>query len=186
MDNYVNGIICTKRKLWKKKEQVKDIVDFMIVKGYSFKELVYGEPNDFVFTEKYEDIDKTLSRKGSFFGIRLKFERTGVQLEIESNTNGVDNVKYSIFADQSEDLKKAENDSLELKEIIKATSNTISMVAEYLDNHRKFQLAIVVVLVIVLILAVNNFVPIVSMVSSIFMFSPLLFLYLLFVYFRRR
>ena len=96
MDVYRNGAICTKIRLWKHKQIIVDIVDSLVDKGYEFKELVYGEPNDFVFTDDYTMIIPTLKKKGGFIGIRLKFQLDNNVIEISCNTNGVDNVKYDI------------------------------------------------------------------------------------------
>lgn len=186
MDYFKTDTICTKHKLWKNSKTVLSIVDTMIDKGYHFKELVYGEPNDFIFTEVYEDIEKKLKMRGSFFGIRIRFEKAGVLLAIESMTNGIDNVKYSIFAETETLLNKAIDDALPLKEVIKPSSNTFALLAEYLSTHRQARTMIVVATVVVLIFAVNQFIPIISMAFSVIMFAPLLFLYLIYTYSRRR
>jgi len=185
MDFYKNGIICTKHRLWKSKRTVISIVDELITIGYTFIEMVYGEPNDFVFANTYEDIDKQLSRKG-FFGIRLKLEKPGVLLTIESNTNGIDNVKYSIFSETEDLLDKTILDALNLKSTIKPSNSLYAKTLEYLSNNPKVRSIIFAIFIVLGVVAVNNIFPIISMALSIFMFAPFIFIYIAYSYLRRR
>ncbi len=185
MDYYKNGIICTKHKLWKSKKTVISIVDELLAKGYTFIEMVYGEPNDFVFANKYENIDKQLSRKG-FFGIRLKLEKQGVLLTIESNTNGIDNVKYSIFSETEVLLEESIQDALTLKNAIKPSNGLYAKSLEYLSNNHKVRSILFAVVIVLGVIVVNSIFPIISMALSIFMFAPFIFIYVAYSYFRRR
>jgi ABC-type multidrug transport system fused ATPase/permease subunit len=186
MDYFKSDTICTKHRLWKNSKTVLLIVDEMISKGYQFKEMVYGEPNDFVFADTYENIEKQLKMRGSFFGIRIRFEREGILLSIESMSNGIDNVKYSVFADTEELMNEVTNDALQLKNIIKPSSNTLAQLNEYLTTHKQARTMIVVTMIVLLIVGINQVFPIISMALSIFMFAPLIFIYLIYVYTRRR
>lgn len=186
MDNFKAGTICTKHRLWKNSRTVMLIVDEMINRGYQFKEMVYGEPNDFVFADTYDTIEKQLKVRGSFLGIRIRFEKEGILLSIESVTNGVDNVKYSVFAETEDLLVEVINDALDLKDVIKPSSNTLAQLNEYLIANRQVKTMIVVIAVVLLIIGVNQVFPIISMFFSVIMFAPLLFLYLIYVYARRR
>ena len=186
MDLYKDGVICTKNKLWKKTSTILAIVDDFISKGYTFKEMVYGEPNDFVFATTYDKIIPKLKVRGTFVGIRLKFEYRDAVVTIFSNTRGIDNVGFQVFAEDKDTLSKVANESIALKTIIKPSNNSFAKLSEYIANHKQIRTVFVIVAVIAAILLVNTFVPIISMVSSIFMFAPLIFIYIFFAYFRRR
>lgn len=186
MDYFESGVICTKNRLWKNKKIVKDIVDNLKSLGYDFDELVYGEPNDFIFTDEYEEITKLLSMKGSFFGIRIKMKKKDIQLSVECNTNGVDNVKYNVFAETEGLLSETVNHAKNLKTVIKPSNNAVARVMEYISLHRQVRTMLVIIAVVLGILLVNMFIPIINMAISIFMFAPLLFIYLIYSYRRRR
>ena len=186
MDFYQSGIICTKHKLWKKKNTVLSIIDSLISKGYQFEEMVFGEPNDFVFSETYDNVIPTLSRKGNFFGIRIKFASSNYSFSIDSNTMGVDNVRFDIYADSEELLKSIKNDCLELITIIGATNESLTKGSEYLANNRKLVYTVVIILTAILMYFLGAYVFLFDIIYTIFSFAPILIIILLFSYFRRR
>ena len=186
MDYFESGVIGTKRKLWKKKNTVLKIIDFLMEKGYEFNEMVYGEPNDFVFASIYDDIKKKLSMKGSFMGIRIKMKKNGIILDIESNTRGVDNVRYSIFSKTEELLSTAIEDALGIKDVMKSSNRGIAQVTEYLSLHRKLRLGIYIATAVIFVVVLNFIFPLISYIIWILSAFPLLTILILYSYLRRR
>jgi hypothetical protein len=186
MELHTSGIICTKHKLWKKKQTVLAIISDFLAKGYNFQEMVYGEPNDFVFTEKFEDVEKTLSRKGSFFGIRIKFTGDNSTISIDSNTMGIDNVRYDVFAETKEQLNIIVDHCKSLKSVIGSTSESITKSGDYLGQHPTLVKVIIVAMVIAILYFIGVLFFITDIILMIFSFAPILFIFLIFAYFRRR
>lgn len=186
MDFDESGIICTKNRLWKKKLLVIEIVDFMSELGYQFTELIYGEPDDFVFTEDYNEIMNKLKTKGNIFGIRIKFKKGENVVHVSSNTHGVDNVKYTVFAENEEELVVSRNDVMSLKELMKPSNDTVAKTSEYLVEHKNIRNGIIIVLVAILMYSLGAHVFFFDLISIIFSFAPILVIILLFSYFRNR
>lgn len=150
MEMQQSGVICTKHKLWKKKKTVMDIIDTLQDKGYIFEEMIYGEPNDFIFTEKYDDVVSTLSRPGSFFGIRIKFKSENYLFSIESNTMGIDNVRYDIYAEDEILFKEILQDCLELEEVIGPSSDTLAKGTEFFGNNTTIAYVVIAAMLVIL------------------------------------
>lgn len=185
MDKQDNGIICTKRKLWKRKNIVKDIVDYMIKEEYTFEEVVIGEPNNFIFADEYHEIDGLFTKKG-FFGIRIKFRNDDSIIEISSNTNGLNNVLYNIFSKNTETLQEAKNRIEDIKNIIGTSSEALVISTEFLERQRRIRNIVVIILVLIGLYFFNVHVLLLNLVSILYSFLPFLFIYLLIDRFRRR
>lgn len=185
MNLHESGIVCTKSKLWKKKKIIISIIDYMIEQGYEFQELVFGEPNNFVFADQYHEIENVLKRKG-FFGIRIKFKNDHTLFEINSNTNGVDNVKYDIFTEDEVTLEQAQEQLEELSNIIGSTSETLVKSGELIQRHRRIRLAVLIVALAIGMYFLNVHLLLLNIVELAFSFFPLLFILLLIDRFRRR
>ena len=185
MDIHKNGVICSKNKLWKKKTIIKSIIDYMIDQGYDFQELVYGEPNNFVFADEYKEIEPLLKRKG-FFGIRIKFRNSNTFFEIHSNTNGVDNVKYEIFSENGETLNEALSLLSDVSSIIGSSNETLIKSGEFLVKQRKIRNIVLLLTLLLGLYFLNVHVLLFNLVSVAYSFIPFLFLFLLIDRFRRR
>ncbi len=185
MDLHESGVICTKRKLWKRKQTIKNIVEYMLKSGYEFIELVYGEPNNFVFADEIHEIDSVLKRKG-FFGIRMKFKNNVTVFEINSNTNGVENVKYDIFTEGELTLRNAKNQIEELSKIIGSSSEVLVKSGEFIQRQRKIRNIILLVTALVIIYFFNIHILLLEFVWVIYSFAPILFIFLIFSLLRRR
>lgn len=185
MDLHDSGVICTKSKLWKRKQILINIIDYMISKGYTFEELVYGEPNNFVFADEYHEIESVLKRRG-FFGIRIKFSNSSTIFEINSNTNGVDNVKYDIFTEGELTLRTAKEHLIEISKIIGSSSEVLVKSSEFIAKQRRIRNAVLLVGLLVIIYFLNIHVLFLNLVSVAYTFSPILFFFILFSLLRRR
>lgn len=186
MNIYEDGVVCTKIKFWKKKNTIMEVVDYLIGKGYTFKELVYGEPNDFVFADEYENILSTLSRKGHFIGIRIKFEFMDSAFEINSNTNGVDNVQYDIYAFNEREMALIKKDIEEIKLIINPSNESVSKLSEFLANNPNIVKAVIIVLAIVLLYFLGVHVFLFSIINFIFSVAPIFVIFIIISLIRRR
>lgn len=185
MDRNESGIICTKSRLWKRKQILINIIDYMINQGYEFVELVYGEPNNFVFADEYHEIESVLKRKG-FYGIRIKFRNSVTVLEINSNTGGTNNVKYDIFTEGEMTLRSAKEHISEISNIIGSSSEVLVKSGEFLEKQRKIRNIVLLVLLLVVIYFLNIHVLFLNLVSVAYTFSPILFFFLVFSLLRRR
>ena len=186
MDIHENSVLCTKHRLWKKKDLVVLIVDYFVNNGYDFVELVFGEPNDFVFTEDRNKIIRTLSRKGSFYGIRLKFKNEKSIIEINSNADGVDNVHYTIYAEDQNILEETKEVLLNSIEIIKPSNDSIEKTSEFLSNNPKLVRWVIAVVVIVLGYFLGVHVLLLDIISIVFSIVPVFIIFLVISYFMRR
>lgn len=186
MDYNENGVLCTKHRLWKKRQLVKDIVDAMEERGYTFKELVYGEPNNFVFADYVEEIDDILRKKGGFYGIRIKFERPGVLLEINSNSDGIDNVHYDVFADNQGRIEQVLEDLDDITLMIKPSSDTVEKISEAIAKNPKVRNGVLLLLVGVILYFLGVHVFLFDIIGFLFSFSPFLVIYLIYIFWRRR
>lgn len=180
-----NGVITTKRKLWKRPSLVLHIVNSLKSRGYQFKEVVYGAPNDFVFADTYDEIETTLKRKG-FFGIRIRFTKGTSELEIASNTNGVDNVKYDIFADEEISLEAILLDIPYIAELIGTSSKLLIQSSEYMESRKKLRIAIIVLILLPIVYFLGVHVFLLRIFSYVLGFSPFLLFYIIFILLRRR
>lgn len=186
MDIHDMGVICTKSKLWNKKTLLPKIITLMEEKGYQFKELVRGEPSNFVFADQSYEIEKTLKIKGSFFGVRMKFQNNHTIISINSNTNGINNVKYEIYTDTEEHLKKAIQDLDDVKLLIRPSSNTFAKSSEYFSEHKKLRFWIIVVLSVIALYFLNVFFYLTVLFSFVGGFGSFFLIYILWRLFDRR
>lgn len=186
MDRHENGIICTKHRLWKKKQTIIEIVEYFESNGYRFVELVYGEPNDFVFTERKEKIIQTLSRKGSFYGVRIKFEGTNTVFSVDSNTDGIDNVRFDIYAENEELLYEVKQIVLGVKDIIKPSNDSLEKGSEYLQNHPRLVRWVIGILIAVVLYLLGVHVLLFDIIGTIFSIVPFFIIYLVISSFLRR
>lgn len=186
MELYNSGVICTKNRLWKKKKLVIEIVDYFEQQGFSFVEMVYGEPNDFVFTEQKDKIIKTLERKGSFFGIRIKFSYGNTIISIDSNTDGIDNVRYTIYDESQTSLDKNIEIILGVSDLIKPSNEALAKTSEYLSQRPKVVKWIIGILVVIILYLLGAHVLLMNLISIIFSIAPLFIIFLVLSYFLRR
>jgi hypothetical protein len=185
MDYDKNGILGTKHRLWKKKSTVIAIVDQLLDMGYTFKEVVIGEPNNFVFADHYEELHSILKKRG-FYGIRIKVLYKDALLEINSNTDGVNNVQYTIFAEELESYNKVLNDIDTLIAFIKPSSDTVAQVHEYFTNHTTLRNTILLVIVGIILYFLGVHVFLFDLIGILFSFSPFLAIYILYILLRRK
>lgn len=185
MNLHKRGVICSKSKLWKRKAILKSIVDYMLSEGYEFLELVYGEPNNFVFADQYNEIEPLLKRKG-FFGIRIKFKNENTLFEINSNTNGVDNVKYDIYSENDETLNDTVEQLEAVSSIIGSSNEALIKSGEFLVKQRKIRNIVLLVLLLIGLYFLNVHIFLFNLVSVAYSFIPFLFLFLIIDRFRRR
>ena len=186
MDIHKTGVLCTKRKLWKKQNTITQVVDYMLQEGYQFIELVYGEPNNFVFADEYNEIKDVLKKKG-FFGIRIKFKNNSSQIEIHSNTNGIDNVKYDVFTETEMSFKQIEETLEQIKNIIGSSNDTLIKGEEFFQKRRQLRLAIMIVLGVITLYFLNVHILIFNFVYLVVTSIPLFFVfYFIYLFMRRR
>lgn len=185
MDIHENGVICTKSKLWKRRKIIVSIIDTMVNDGYHFLELVFGEPNNFVFADQYHEIEDVLKKKG-FFGIRLKFQKDHTIFEIHSNTNGTNNVKYEIFTDSEQGLEDCKTHLDILKSLIGSSNEALVKGSEFLDKQSKVRNLILLLALLVGLYFLNVYVLLWNLVQIATRFLPFLFFLLLFDRYRRR
>lgn len=185
MDLHDNGVICTKSKLWKRKKIILSIIDYMLTQDYQFQELVFGEPNNFVFADEYHEIEGILKKKG-YFGIRLKFKRFNTIFEVHSNTNGINNVKYEIFTDDEEDFEEAKTQLNDISNIIGSSNESLVKSSEFLSKQRKLRTGILIVTLAVGLYFLNVYVLLWNILELALSFAPILFILLLIDRFRRR
>ena len=186
MDFHKNGVLCTKHRLWKKRTLVVDVIDSMIERGYQFKELVFGEPNNFVFADEYDEIDDLLKRKGGFYGIRIKFERPGVQVEINSNSDGIDNVQYVIFTEYEHTIEQVLTDLEDVKLLMKPSNETVEKLSEYIIKRPKIRNTVIIVLIAITLYFLGIYVFLWDLIRILFSFSPFLMIYIIYLISRRR
>lgn len=185
MDFTTTDILCTKHRLWKKGSLVKSIIDQLIERGYEFKEVVIGEPNNFIFADHYEEIDALFHKRG-FFGIRIKMLYNDVSLEINSNTDGINNVHYTIFATEEDSYQRVLQDLELVREWIGPSSEGLATVSEYLANHKQLTYGIIVVLIGIILYVLGAYVFLFSAVRYLLSFSPFLLMYIMYLFFLRR
>lgn len=185
MDYNMTGIVCTKRRLWKQKPIVKAIISHLQEQGYRFKEVVIGEPNNFIFAESQEELDELFTKRG-FFGIRIKMENSSTMIEINSNTDGINNVQYTIFADSQELLQNAKHHIEDLIPIIRPSNNTFAQFSEWLGAHKQVRNIAMLVLIAITLYILGAHVFIFSFLQMILSFSPFLTIYILYLLLRRR
>ena len=157
----------------------------MISQGFEFVELVYGEPNNFVFADEYHEIEGILKKKG-FFGIRIKFRNNVTIFEINSNTGGTNNVKYDIFTEGELTLRNAKLYLNELSRIIGSSNEAIIKSSELIQRHRKIRNAVLLVAILIIVYFLNVHILLLNLVSVLYTFSPILFIYIVFLLLRRR
>lgn len=185
MDYTKNGILGTKHRLWKKRSVIISIVDQLLEEGYTFKEVVIGEPNNFVFADRYDELEEVLKKRG-FFGVRIKMLYKEAQIEINSNTDGVDNVQYTIFAEELESYNKILNDIDGLITLLKPSNDVIAQVHEYFSMHKTLRNTILLIIVGILLYFLGIHVFLFNLVGILFSFSPFLVIYILYIFLRRR
>lgn len=186
MDIHKTGIICTKNKLWKHKSLLKHIIDEMIVRGYTFKELVRGEPSYFVFADQPDEIDKTLQMKGTYFGVRIKFQKDSTLISIHSNTNGIDNVKFEVYTESEDTMKLAMEEIEYIKSLIRPSSGTLVKIGEYVSTHKKVRTTLIIIVSVVILYLLNGFFYLSLLLSIIGGISPFLLIWIIWLLARRR
>lgn len=185
MDYTESGIVCTKHRLWKNSTLVFQIVDLLLQNNYTFKEVVIGEPNNFVFADEYSELPEMLKKKG-FYGIRIKMQYNDAMIEINSNTDGVDNVQYTIFAVDETTYKTLKDTIPLVKDAIRPASNQIEQAREYLQNHPQIRNISILILIAIALYFLGIHVFLFNIVRILFSFSPFLALYIMYLIFRRR
>jgi hypothetical protein len=185
MDYSTTDVLCTKHRLWKKGTLVQSIIDQLLEHGYAFKDVVIGEPNNFIFADQYDEIEDLFKKRG-FYGIRIKMIYEDVSLEINSNTDGVNNVQYTIFATNEETYKKVLNDLDLVREWIGPSSEGLANVSEYLVTHKRLTYGIIVALIGTILYFLGAYVFLFSAVRYILSFSPFLVMYFVYLFFLRR
>lgn len=185
MDYSTTDILCTKHRLWKKGTLVKSIIDQLMERGYEFKEVVIGEPNNFIFADQYDEIEDLFKKRG-FYGIRIKMIYNDVSLEINSNTDGVDNVHYTIFASEEHTYQHVHDDLELIREWIGPSSEGLATVSEYLATHKQLTYGIIVVLIGIIVYVLGAYVFFFNAIRYILSFSPFLVMYLIYLFFLRR
>lgn len=185
MDKNTTGVICTKHRLWKQKTTVLAIISDLQQHGYHFKEVVLGEPNNFIFADTIEEVEDLFAKKG-FYGIRIKMENDATSIEINSNTDGIDNVQYTIFAVDDATLQQATEVVINLRSIIRPSNNTIASFQEWLGLHKQVRNIFVLVLIAITLYLLGAHVFIFSILQMILSFSPFLTIYIIYLLFRRR
>jgi len=136
-------IICKKNRLWKQQRIVQDIIVALTNKGYQFREVVLGEPRNFIFAETIDEVHDLFTKKG-FYGIRIKLGNDDVELEINSNTDGVDNVQYTVYATTKEHLQKTISTLKELTEIIHPSNDQLASFLEWMDQHKQLRNTLII------------------------------------------
>jgi len=185
MDYTESGVICTKHRLWKNSTLVFQIVDMLLQKNYIFKEVVIGEPNNFVFADEYDELAEMLKKKG-FYGIRIKMQYNDAMIEINSNSDGIDNVQYTIFAVDESTYTILKETIPFIKEVIKPASNQVEQTREYLQNHPQIRNVSILILIAVTLYFLGVYVFLFNIVRILFSFSPFIALYIMYLIFRRR
>ena len=185
MDYTKTDILCTKHRLWKKREVVMLVVDQLIERGYQFKEVVIGEPNNFIFADEYDELYPLFERRG-YYGIRIKMTYEEATLEINSNTDGVDNVQFTVFASSSEVFEKLISDMDWVRTLIGPSNEQFATISEYLQQHQKLTSTIILVLVAIILYFLGIHIFLFNLIGILFSFSPFLMIYILYLILRRR
>ncbi|QMS84860.1 hypothetical protein [Candidatus Xianfuyuplasma coldseepsis] len=185
MDYNTTGVICTKRRLWKQQSTVVAIISHLQDQGYHFKEVVLGEPNNFIFADTVHELDEIFAKKG-YYGIRIKMDNDDTLIEINSNTDGINNVQYTIFAESEELLVRAKQHMEELVFIIRPSNNTFAQFSEWLGTHKQIRNIAVLVLIAITLYFLGVHVFIFSFLQMILSFSPFLTIYIIYLLLRRR
>jgi len=185
MDYTETAVICTKHRLWKQPTLVKNLVDTLLSKNYTFREVVLGEPNSFIFADHYEELESILRKKG-YYGIRIKMEMHDAMIEINSNTDGVDNVQYTIFATDEETYQTIKADIPLIKSVIKPSNNQLETASEFIQTHPQIRNISILVLIAITLYVLGIHVFLFDIVRILFSFSPFLALYIMYLIFRRR
>jgi hypothetical protein len=185
MDHTTNDILCTKSRLWKRGTLVQSLIDELIDRGYTFVELVLGEPDHFTFADHYDEIAPLFRQRG-FYGIRLKMKKGDAVLAINANTGGVDNVQYAIFAPDPSSHDAIQADIDWIRTFLGPSSEWMARTSEYLSRHRRLTSTILLVLIGIALYLLGVHVFLFNLVGILFSFSPFLALYILFLLFRRR
>jgi len=185
MDYTKTDILCTKHRLWKKGSLVMSLVDQALANGYEFKEVVIGEPNNFIFADAYEELAPLFAKRG-YYGIRIKLIYQSAILEINSNMDGVNNVQYTIFASDEATQNKVLDDLQWMRTLIGPSSDGLAQVSEYLQQHRKLTSTVILVLVAIALYFLGVHVFLFNLIGILFSFSPFLAIYILYIILRRR
>lgn len=185
MDYTKTDILCTKHRLWRKADLVQALIDRLLEEGYQFKEVVVGEPKYFMFADHYDELP-SLFKKRDFYGIRIKMTLDDAILELNSNTDGVDNVHYTIFASKEDTYERIIADLEWMRQLIGPSNDQLAQFSEYLVNHRKVTYTVILILVAIALYFLGVHVFLLNLVGIIFSFSPFLVMYLLFIFLRRR
>lgn len=185
MDYTETDVLCTKHKLWKKGSLVLELVDYLLHKGYVFKEVVIGEPNNFIFADHYDEI-RPLFQKRGFYGIRIKVIYNDAILEINSNTDGIDNVQYTIYATDEANYQHLKSELESIRSIIGPSSESFATISEFIQTHRKLRNITILVLIAISLYFLGIHVFLFNIIQILFSFSPFLFIYIAYLVFRRR
>lgn len=185
MDYTKTDILCTKNRLWKKRDVVIQLVDQLMDQGYQFKEVVIGEPNNFIFADEYDELYPLFDRKG-YYGIRIKMTYDDATIEINSNTDGVDNVQFTIFASSSEVFDKLLSNMDLVRTLINPSNEQVASISEYLQQHQKLTSTIILVLVAIILYFLGVHLFLFNLIGILFSFSPFLAIYILYLVLRRR
>lgn len=185
MEIHKNGVLCTKKNIWKKKKLIIAVIDYMINAKYEFVELVYGEPKNFTFADEYHEIEKVLKKKG-FYGIRIKFKNNDNIVEFHANTNGIQNVKYDVFTASELSFKHVLEDLEKVSSIIGSSNETLVKGGELLYRKRKYTYIAIALVGAIALYFLNVYVFLFRSIASIFSIAPLFTFLLLFYFLRRR
>lgn len=185
MEYHETNIVCTKHHLWKKQTLVLQIVDLLLAKGFTFKDVVLGEPNNFVFADHYDEIEGLLKKKG-FYGIRIKVLYNDSLLEINSNMDGINNVQYTIFATSEDSFNTLKQAVQDVREVIKPSNDKIEQASEYIQKHRKLRNIVILLLVAISLYFLGVYVFLFDIIAILFSFSPFLLFFILYIIFRKR
>jgi hypothetical protein len=184
MDYSKSGVICTKNKLWKHKNLVLGIIYKLQEHGYGFNEVVIGEPNNFIFAESLDEVDELFTKKG-FYGIRIKMSNDHVMIEINSNTDGVDNVQYTVFAETTGLLDVAIDHVMDTAYIIKPSNEQMASFSEWVDHHRQLRNIVIFILIGIVLYILGVHVLLLSLVTYAFSFSPFLVIFVIYLIYSR-
>lgn len=185
MDYTETKVLCTKHRLWKNQNLIVQIVEALLEKDFIFKEVVLGEPNNFIFADHYEELSDILKRKG-YYGIRIKMQYNDALLEINSNTDGIDNVQYTVFATDEDTYSSIKEVLPDIKNIIKPTNTQLEQASEFLQIHPQIRNITILVLIAISLYFLGVHVFLFDIARIIFSFSPFLTLYILYLILRRR